>query len=466
MLIVHRIPSTVFYSARSPISIIIQDHEKQATNTSSSFIFDPAATTAMDYQLLSDHDPVVDEASLNGGGSQGAQEHPVRGGGHASKSNSFSGTAMHDPSAFRSRQGSMPPAVGAMGNDFEEVTHFDISSSDFGTSGPKASENDQLQKQNKRFRVRMLLIVAAILTLGIIIVIVVPKKARNQEPEDPLESCIIPYEYFDTQLFAVDFSNVTSSECRDDRTIDTLWNHNMYGGVLVQPSTAANFDNSHMLQQLELYNKRLRGVISFNPLTTTPLDVGLTVDELERLEQIGVRGIRWNLRGYSQAQRGAFYAALKTPEFKDLFKFMQARRWHIDVAQSSLHWRQLLPHLEDTGVRIVVDNFGGPASLNDAGLAAVLDAANSNSRMWIRLSGARNLPLSEGEKRELVDRIIDTVPLTSLLWGSAYSDPDNTGFQFDYADRQREFRSWFPRFSHQLMVLKHNANDVYGFMSN
>ena len=347
--------------------------------------------------------------------------------------------------------------------NFASESHVQTTSSDFGTTGPKAKDNKKTILQNQKFRNRSLAILAAILAAAIVVVIAIPRKS-SEEPESPLEACIVPYPIFDTLLFAVDNSNYTVEQgCRKDRTIDVLWVNNIYGGVLVEPSTVEGFDREYMLEQLKLFPSRLRGVISFDPLANTPSEAGLDATFLDKLDSAGVRGIRWNVRNYNQNQRNTLFSRLNTRPFQDLFDFMRARRWHLDVQQHARHWPTLLQNLQQIDVRIVIDNFGPPATVDDSGLNAVLDAVKSSGRTWLRFSGAGGLNLGEENMKRLVERVLDTVPLQSILWGSAYSDPEIDGFHFNYEDDLLDFETWIPRFSQRLQVLQENPKAVYGF---
>ncbi|KIW16298.1 hypothetical protein PV08_06349 [Exophiala spinifera] len=119
--------------------------------------------------------------------------------------------------------------------------------------------------------------------------------------------------------------------------------------VLVQPS-CYEFDNTYLLRALKrLGPQRARGVVAFDPLT-------ITVPVLQLWHQLGVRGVRINLKSVNETMDRLAFEAL-------LLRYANAVRplgWVIQlyIPMELATWLEdLSPALD---VRLCLDHFGCP----------------------------------------------------------------------------------------------------------
>ncbi|KAL6245472.1 hypothetical protein RBB50_007471 [Rhinocladiella similis] len=119
--------------------------------------------------------------------------------------------------------------------------------------------------------------------------------------------------------------------------------------VLVQPS-CYEFDNTYLLRALKrLGPRRARGVVAFNPLTTT-------VQDLQSWHRMGVRGVRINLKSVNETMDRRAFETLLT-RYADAVRPLD---WVIQLYIPM----ELAAWLEDLGpildVKLCLDHFGCP----------------------------------------------------------------------------------------------------------
>src|SRR5215813_12910412 len=143
--------------------------------------------------------------------------------------------------------------------------------------------------------------------------------------------------------------------------------------VLVQPSTYGT-DNRWHLEALAAFGPTARMV--------AVVDDKVSSEELKRLHDAGVRGIRFNL-----AQAGA-----TTPEMLEpLSKRVNDLGWHIQINAPAAKIMEIMPILETrVASPIVFDHLAHipqPAGVNDP-LFAKVRGLMDKGRTWMKLSGA------------------------------------------------------------------------------
>jgi predicted TIM-barrel fold metal-dependent hydrolase len=172
-------------------------------------------------------------------------------------------------------------------------------------------------------------------------------------------------------------------------------------GVLVQPSVYG-LDNSVLLRALEAHPQRLRGIVVTGPETGD--------DELRRMDSLGVRGIRINLRNKS----GVGFDALE-----NLAPRIRRLGWHVQF--------QVGPEAIDTVVELanryevngVIDHLAF-MPLDPPGPALdALDRALGSGRVYTKISAPYRLRDSNGNAgyRQAVSRLARSHP-ERLLWAS------------------------------------------------
>ena len=215
------------------------------------------------------------------------------------------------------------------------------------------------------------------------------------------------------------------------------------GGVLVQPSFLGT-DNSFLLDALARHPDRFRGV--------AVVDRDITADDLSRLRNAGVRGLRLNLIGRS------------LPDFADddwqrHLELCSRSGLHIEIQSEGADWVSILPAMLKAGVVVVIDHFGRPSDAEPAhciGFAAVLAAARDPS-VWVKLSA----PYRFGANAEAAATALFAAASPSrLLWGSDWpwtQHPEITS----YAGLLARVDGWAPAPDDRRAILEANPRRLY-----
>ena len=215
--------------------------------------------------------------------------------------------------------------------------------------------------------------------------------------------------------------------------------HGIHFGVIAGISIFGYY-NDYMLGAMRRH-KRLRGTAIVPPATDR--------DTLERLKADGVVGIRLQLTRQPLPD-------LASEAYRLLFRRCADLDLHIEVVVEGPRWPEVLPTLEASGARIVIDHFGHPdpqQRLGCEGLAAVLRAVG-RGRTWVKLSaGFRltwsppGLPARDPESvvlaAETARYLLREAGTERLVWGS---DCPFVGHEasVNYADTLAELASWCP----------------------
>lgn len=167
-------------------------------------------------------------------------------------------------------------------------------------------------------------------------------------------------------------------------------------GVAVQPSFLGT-DNTALLDALAAMPQRLRGV--------AVLDAAVARAELDRLDALGVRGVRLNLVG--RAHR-------IDPAQARLLERIGPLGWHVEVHADTGGLAGLLAQLP-TALPVVIDHFGKPHAGDDAALwQAVRRRADG---LHVKLSAPYRLSAGV-DAATLARRWLAELGAARLLWGS------------------------------------------------
>src|SRR5437762_1158632 len=181
--------------------------------------------------------------------------------------------------------------------------------------------------------------------------------------------------------------------------------------VLVQPSTYG-IDNRAHLEALAAFGPSARMVAVVNDK--------VSADELKRMHEAGVRGIRFNL-----AQAGA-----TTPEMMEpLSKRINDMGWHIQINAPAAKIMEVMPLLETrVASPIVFDHLAHipqPAGVNDP-LFAKVRGLMDKGRTWMKLSGAyadtRVGPPTYSDSSAVARAYAKAYP-ERCVWGSDWPHP-------------------------------------------
>lgn len=225
-----------------------------------------------------------------------------------------------------------------------------------------------------------------------------------------------------------------------EQYLEVLDRHGIHFGVIAGISIFGLY-NDYMLAELRR-NRRLRGTANLLPTTERYI--------LERMKQDGVVGARLQLT------RRKELPDLGDEAYQLLLRRLVDLDMHIEVVVEGHLWPAVLPHLEASGVKIVIDHFGHPTAsegINCAGFQAILRSAEKG-RTWVKLSGAYRLTWARpGEPRrdpdtrtlahEAAQALLRNVGAERLVWGS---DCPFVGHEshVSFQDTLDEYTAWVP----------------------
>ena len=232
--------------------------------------------------------------------------------------------------------------------------------------------------------------------------------------------------------------------------------------VIVQPSPYGT-DNSATLDALGLLEGRGRAVAVIDEHTGD--------DELRRMHEAGVRGIRLNLEteGISDpayARRQLQWAAGRVGPLG----------WHVQIFTNPAVLAAARDTIAGLGVPVVVDHFGRTSTDPDGrpGLDALLELLRSGAA-WVKLSAPYRLSAGPDSApvRELARMLIAANP-EHMLWGTDWPHPGGGSrggsvdaiepFQpIDDGRALNRFAEWVPDRALLEKILVHNPARLYDF---
>jgi predicted TIM-barrel fold metal-dependent hydrolase len=149
--------------------------------------------------------------------------------------------------------------------------------------------------------------------------------------------------------------------------------------------------NDYILAALRAHRARLRGTAIFRP----PVDRFA----LEAMNDSGFVGMRLPFIGLPELPD------ITTFNYRALFRRLADLDWHVHPHVEGDDLPKILPTLEASGVKIVVDHLGRPepkSGINSEGFKA-LSRSIDKGRTWVKLSGGYRLgPLAIEYARELL----------------------------------------------------------------
>ncbi|WP_036965399.1 amidohydrolase family protein [Promicromonospora kroppenstedtii] len=190
--------------------------------------------------------------------------------------------------------------------------------------------------------------------------------------------------------------------------------------VIVQ-ATCHGADNSALVDALERSEGRARGV------ATVRADV--TDEELRRLHEAGVRGVRFNF-----VRR--LVDAVPTAALETIAARIAPLGWHVVIYFEAADLPDLQDFFAALPVPLVVDHMGRPDVTKDAGgpeFARFLDFVAAND-VWVKVSCPERLtvtgaPALDGERHAYADvvpfarKVVERFP-DRVLWGTDWPHPN------------------------------------------
>lgn len=169
------------------------------------------------------------------------------------------------------------------------------------------------------------------------------------------------------------------------------------GGVLVQPSVYG-LDNNVLLATLDAHPDRLRGIVVIPGTTPT--------SEIARFDQLGVRGVRINLRNKS---------GIGLDALADLASRIKPFGWHVQFQvgpQAIGSIAELCQRFEINGV---IDHLAFMPLDPQGPAVADIQRALESGRVWTKISAPYRL---KGDGYAAVIRTLARNHGNRLLWGS------------------------------------------------
>lgn len=215
--------------------------------------------------------------------------------------------------------------------------------------------------------------------------------------------------------------------------------HGVHFGVIAGISIYGQY-NDYMIGALRRY-PRLRGTVNIDPATDRYT--------LERMKADGVVGVRLQL------SRRDTLPDLTGEHWKLLLRRVADLDWHVHLALEGRLMPQVLPALEASGARVVLDHFAHPdvaQGLDGEGFQAVLRSM-ARGRTWVKLSAGFRLtwesrgngrpdPVAMELAQATAERLVREAGPERLLWGS---DCPFVGHEsVTYADTLRWYHEWVP----------------------
>jgi predicted TIM-barrel fold metal-dependent hydrolase len=134
---------------------------------------------------------------------------------------------------------------------------------------------------------------------------------------------------------------------------------------------------------------------------------------------------------------------IDSEEYRGLLRRIADLNWHIHLHVGIGRLPAILPHIEASGVRIVIDHFGFPdpkLGVNCPSFQAVLRSIETG-RTWVKLSGGYRV--GREAAKVYARELLKTAGPERLVWGS---DAPFAGFeaQTTYQQTMDDLVEWVP----------------------
>ena len=221
--------------------------------------------------------------------------------------------------------------------------------------------------------------------------------------------------------------------------------------VIVQPSFYET-DNSCLLDALRDSGEAARGVVMVEP--------DVTPDELHRMHDLGVRGVRLDLFKRASLPLGEIQAYIDTMAAK-----VAPLGWHLQFYAPGYVVRDLIGYLGSLPIDFVIDHMGymlEEDGLTDADFERLLELMRSG-RCWIKLSAPYRLAKKRGYApvHAVAKAIVAAAP-ERAIWGSDWPHiPLST--DHDTGELLNMLAEWAPAAETRRMILTDNPARLFGF---
>ncbi len=184
--------------------------------------------------------------------------------------------------------------------------------------------------------------------------------------------------------------------------------------VVVQ-ATCHGSDNSALLDVLERADDRARGVVT--------VKADITHDELARMNELGVRGVRFN-----------YVKRLVDPKpddyYRQIIEKIKPFGWHVVLYFEPSDLQEKYDFFTSLGVPVVIDHMGRPdvtKPVDNAEFDLFLRFMRENSNVWSKVSCPDRLSVSGSplyaDVAPFAKTIVEEFP-DRVLWGTDWPHPN------------------------------------------
>ena len=220
--------------------------------------------------------------------------------------------------------------------------------------------------------------------------------------------------------------------------------------LLVGPNSGYGLDNACLLDTIANGGTRYKGIAVVGNDATT--------DELASLKRAGVVGVAWNV---------TYYGVDHYRDAQPLLRRLAAQDLFVDIQVEHEQLLPLLPLLDDSGVRILVDHCGRPtvdAGLDAPGFRALL-ALGATGRAFVKLSGLvkfSRMPAPHSDAWPFIAALVDAFTLDRCLWASDWPYL-RAPARVDYGVLLRLVLALFPDAAARRTLLWDTPRKLFGF---
>ena len=184
--------------------------------------------------------------------------------------------------------------------------------------------------------------------------------------------------------------------------------------VVVQ-ATCHGSDNSALLDVLERANGKARGVVTVKP--------DITAEELQRMHDLGVRGVRFN-----------YVKRLVDPKpddyYREIIEKIRPLGWHVVLYFEPADLKEKKDFFNSLNIPLVIDHMGRPdvtKPVDNEEFEMFLDFMRGNTDVWCKVSCPDRLTKSGSpEYADVVPfakKIVEEFP-DRVLWGTDWPHPN------------------------------------------
>jgi predicted TIM-barrel fold metal-dependent hydrolase len=219
-------------------------------------------------------------------------------------------------------------------------------------------------------------------------------------------------------------------------------------GVLVQPSVYMQ-DNAVILDALQEARFPLRAVAVVNETVTDA--------ELKRMNELGVRGLRLNLRN----DNGSTVESVPK-----LAARIAKYGWHMQFRIKSADFVAMKPLMQSLPVDIVIDHIGGvpvEEGTDGAAFQTILELAQTG-RCWVKLSAPMRMSAGEypyADVMPFVHALVAAVP-DRMVWATDWPHTTLTKKMPNDGDLADLLPQWIPDAATRKRILADNPARLYG----